>query len=187
MVLINVLMVGLVVKSTPFANRKLVTIMTTLQIECENGDMFIVDEDELDENDWFYENSGNVVLATELELIASFDHGLRAADETSYLIGCECAAQALLKFSELLSPVFYSIPLRLSDVQIIDWNEAFRSGTGIDYDGDGWSNTYDDQAYDTGSYIYERQYEMESLASDFGFIVETNGDCGMTWIYQHSN
>ena len=127
---------------------------------------------EIAAGDWpMPEFAGATILAT-LELTASHDHGLRTADETSFVIGCEAAASVMV-------PILCAV-----------WNrpvESFRHGvdyvaalpSDIDYSGDGWA---DDP--DTSAALYEWSEEMIADAESVGWVVDSSADAGMTWFYR---
>jgi hypothetical protein len=107
---------------------------------------------------------------TPLECLASFDHGLRAADETALVIGTECAAQVVVALMRGFGVAV--------DVHAVDWHGLALADVGVDYGGDDWcDDPGDSQA------LYEWCDAMESLARDAGVIVESSVDAGMTWLY----
>jgi len=101
--------------------------------------------------------SGSTI--TPLETLASFDHGLRTADETS----------AFIPLHELQRMDLWSMMC----AEVLD---------GTDWTG-GWIDV-DEDSDDLGSWVYEWSQEMASAASAAGLIVESDGDAGMTWIFQ---
>ena len=127
---------------------------------------------EITSDDWpMPEFAGATILAT-LELTASYDHGLRTADETSFVIGCEAAASVMV-------PILCAV-----------WNrpvESFRHGVDycaalpadVDYSGDGWA---DDP--DTSQALYEWSEEMMATAESVGWVIDSSADAGMTWFYR---
>lgn len=117
------------------------------------------------------EYEGATIVAT-LEQTASLDHGLRTADQTSFVIGCEAAASVMV-------PILCAV-----------WNrpvESFEHGVDyvaalpgdLNYNGSGWA---DDP--DVSQWLYEWSDEMTSLAESVGWVIETSADCGMTWFYR---
>lgn len=106
---------------------------------------------------------------TALELLASFDHGLRTADETSWAVGTECVAQVCRAFFVACGIPFDSAP--------IDWSACAESAELTEPDG--WCDEPDDSQalYDWCT------YEAEPMFHAAGGIVETSADAGMTWLY----
>lgn len=122
---------------------------------------------ELDE----YEDA--TIVAT-LEQTASFDHGLRPADETAFVIGCEAAASVMV-------PILCAVwgrPVE-SFRWGIDYAAALQLGADIDYRGEDWA---DDP--DTSGALYEWSDEMVNAARDVGWIIDSSADCGMTWFFR---
>ena len=127
---------------------------------------------EIAAGDWpMPEFAGATIVAT-LELTASYDHGLRTADETSFVIGCEAAASVMV-------PILCAV-----------WNrpvESLRHGVDycaalpadVDYSGDGWADDAD-----TSAALYEWSDEMVAAAEAVGWIVDSSADAGMTWFYR---
>lgn len=140
-----------------------------------NADAYLFDEgyepiivDAMEISDEAFEGQTPIPLL----LLASFDHGLRTADETSWAVGTECVGQVCRAFF-----VACGIPWcngwALGNVHEIDWNACAISAE-LKEPGD-WC---DSQAlYDWCT------YEAEPMFSDAGGIVEASSDAGMTWLY----
>lgn len=120
---------------------------------------------ELDE----YEDA--TIVAT-LEQTASFDHGLRPADETAFVIGCEAAACVMV-------PILCAVWNRPVESFRHDVDYAACLPADVPYSGDGWADDLD-----TSEALYEWSDEMVNAAQDVGWIVESDADCGMTWFYR---
>lgn len=128
---------------------------------------------EIAAGDWpMPEFAGATILAT-LELTASYDHGLRAADETAFVVGCEAAASVMVP---ILCAV-WNRPVE-SFRHVVDYCAALPEDVGP-YDGDGWA---DDP--DTSAALYEWSDEMIAAAEAVGWIVDSSADAGMTWFYR---
>lgn len=127
---------------------------------------------EIAAGDWpMPEFAGATILAT-LELTASYDHGLRPADETAFVIGCEAAAS-------VMAPILCAIwgqPLE-SWRHDVDYVAALPSD--INYMGDGWADDAD-----TSQALYEWSDEMTQAAESVGWVIDESADCGMTWFYR---
>lgn len=113
---------------------------------------------------------------TPLLLLASFDHGLRTADETAVAIGTECVGQ--------VCQAFYRAALVPFDPSVIDW-EAAMIGADLPVpnvdrvSGLGWCEDVEDSQA-----LYEWcEYEAEPMFWHAGGIVESSADSGMTWLY----
>ena len=129
------------------------------------GDRVICDGSELAEQ----MASIDATELQELDLLASFDHGLRTGDETSAVVGCECAYRV---GGTLLT--LFGLDLRRVDV----WSamcDALDLGT--------WSGGWSDEPPAAAEYLWEWSDDMAMMANNVGLIVETNSDCGMTWVY----
>ena len=117
---------------------------------------------------------GDIESSVSIELLCSFDHGLRTADELALCVGTECAGR-------VMTAVYVFAGLRVFDViTAVDWDTAFFEATGIDYSGDGWMDPVGDMSSD---WLYEWCDEMMYAASDAGLMIVQNGDAGMTWFY----
>ena len=115
---------------------------------------------------------GATVLA-ELDCTASYDHGLRPADETASLIGMEAAFC-------VMAPILCAVWRKPLDAWQWDVDHyAALQGAGIDYAGEGWADDGD-----TSGALYEWSDEMVNAAEDVGWIVDSSSDCGMTWFYR---
>ena len=128
---------------------------------------------EIAAGDWpMPEFAGATILAT-LELTASYDHGLRTADETAFVVGCEAAASVMV-------PILCAVWNRPVESFRFDVNycTALPSDVGP-YDGDGWA---DDP--DTSAALCEWCDEMIAAAEAVGWIVDSSADAGMTWFYR---
>lgn len=108
---------------------------------------------------------------TPLLTLWSVDHGLRTGDETSAVIGINCAA-------EVIGPL---IRMCGGDPTSLDWWGTMCTVLDLD----GWTGGWLDETH--GDFAHEGLYEwsrdMESAAGDAGIIVETSADAGMTWGY----
>lgn len=113
-------------------------------------------------------------LLTTLELTASYDHWLRTADETAFVVGCEAAASVMVP---ILCAV-WSRPVE-SFRWDIDYAAALQLGADIDYRGEDWADDGD-----TSSALYEWSDEMVDAAQDVGWVIDSSSDCGMTWFYR---
>lgn len=117
--------------------------------------------------------AGATIVHT-LELTASYDHGLRTADETAFVIGCEAAASVLV-------PILCAVwgrPVE-SFRWDIDYAAALQLGADIDYRGEDWADDGD-----TSGALYEWCDEMIDAAQSVGWIIDSSADCGMTWFYR---
>jgi len=127
---------------------------------------------EIAAGDWpMPEFAGATILAT-LELTASYDHGLRTADETAFVIGCEAAACVMV-------PILCAVWNRPVESFRHDVDYAACLPADVPYSGDGWADDLD-----TSEALYEWSDEMVDAAQDVGWIVESDADCGMTWFYR---
>ncbi len=113
-------------------------------------------------------------ILTTLELVASYDYGLRTADETAFVIGCEAAASVLVP----ILCAAWGRPVE-SFRWDIDYAAALQLGADIDYRGEDWADDGD-----TSGALYEWSDEMVAAAQSVGWIVESDADCGMTWFYR---
>lgn len=118
-----------------------------------------------------YDYEGATIVAT-LELTASYDHGLRTADETAYEVGCEAAASVMV-------PILCAVWGRPLESFRWDIDYCAALPDDIAYSGDGWA-----EDPDTSSALYEWCDEMVADAQSVGWIVEESADCGMTWFYR---
>lgn len=114
---------------------------------------------------------GSTIVAT-LEQTASFDHGLRTADETAFIVGCEAAAS-------VVAPILCAVWGRPLESFRHDVDYAACLPADVPYSGDGWADDLD-----TSEALYEWSDEMVNAAQDVGWIVESDADCGMTWFYR---
>ena len=127
---------------------------------------------EIAAGDWpMPEFAGATIVAT-LELTASYDHGLRTADETAFVVGCEAAAS-------VVAPILCAIWGRPLESWRHDVDYVAALPDDIDYAGEGWA---DDP--DTSQYLYEWCDEVTSAAESVGWVIESSADAGMTWFYR---
>ena len=118
------------------------------------------------------EDYAGATIVRMLELAASYDHGLRTADETAFVIGCEAAASVLV-------PILCAAWGRPAESFRWDIDYAACLPADVPYSGDGWA---DDP--DVSQALYEWSDEMVNAAQDVGWVVESSADCGMTWFYR---
>lgn len=132
--------------------------MNELLIETEHGDREIVDP--ADEH-----RSGEIVAT--LELVRSWDHGARTADELCQSIVAETMFYVMRPLFILAgcSDVDYGI----DPYAVVD--ELAPPGTG-------WCDDPDD-----AQILYEMADEAAGWAAGVGMLLETSPDCGMTWLY----
>lgn len=135
--------------------------MDALLIETEPyGDREIVDP--TDEH-W----TGEIVAT--LELVRSWDHGARTADELAQSVAAETMFY-------VLRPVLLAAGCRV-DYGDADPYAVVDELAPIPHIG-GWCDNPDDSQ--TLSELFD---EAAGWAADVGMILETSGYCGMTWLY----
>lgn len=116
------------------------------------------------------------------EIVASVDHGLRAADETMVY---ECAILADI----IMSPIIYAwarsagymlaSPTRFYGLAVDAWAAACEEIA--PYDG-GWCEpTDDDPDAMRATYLHESMVWYRSYDQCGDVMVESSGDAGMTW------
>ena len=135
--------------------------MDALLIETEHGEREIVDPSD----DYW---TGEVVAA--LELVRSWDHGARrTADELAQSVAAETMFY-------VLRPVLLAAGCRV-DYGGADPYAVVDELAPIPHDG-GWC-----EDLDASEILSELFDEAAGWAADVGMILETSGDCGMTWLY----
>ena len=135
--------------------------MDALLIETEHGEREIVDPSD----DYW---TGEVVAT--LELVRSWDHGARrTADELAQSVAAETMFY-------VLRPVLLAAGCRV-DYGGADPYAVVDELAPIPHDG-GWC-----EDLDASEILSELFDEAEGWAADVGMILETSGDCGMTWLY----
>ena len=135
--------------------------MDALLIETEHGEREIVDPSD----DYW---TGEVVAT--LELVRSWDHGARrTADELAQSVAAETMFY-------VLRPVLLAAGCRV-DYGGADPYAVVDELAPIPHDG-GWCD--DPDASEILSELFD---EAAGWAADVGMILETSGDCGMTWLY----
>ena len=134
--------------------------MDALLIETNHGDREIVDPSD--------EHWTGEIVAT-LELVRSWDHSARTADELAQSVVAET--------------MFYVLrPVLLAAGCHVDYGDADPYAVvdelaPIPHIG-GWCDNPD--ASEILSELFD---EAAGWAADVGMILETSGDCGMTWLY----
>lgn len=136
--------------------------MSMYRIETEHGEREIVDP--TDEH-W----SGEIVAT--LELVRSWDHGMRTADEL-----CQSIVAETMFY--VLRPLFILAGCRDVDYGI----DPYAIVDELAPIGPGWCDDPDDSQI-----LADMVDEAEGWAADVGMLLETSGDCGMTWLYLVSN
>ena len=137
--------------------------MDALLIETEYGEREIVDP--ADEH-----RSGEIVAT--LELVRSWDHDMRTADEL-----CQSIVAETMFY--VLRPLFILAGCRDADYGI----DPYAIVDELAPIGPGWCDDPDDSQV-----LAEMVVEAEGWAADVGMLLETSGDyCGMTWLYLVSN
>lgn len=128
--------------------------------------------DNIDEMDaWVaWEDGETDQLPAGWEMVASFDHGLRCADETMVL---EVATVGML----IMGPVLdWLVPGGKWDA----WAAACEA-VGGGYDG-GWVlATEDDPHAERVHWLHQDIVDYQTWGSVEGIYWHANGDCGMTW------
>ena len=133
--------------------------MDALLIETEPyGDREIVDPSD----DYW---TGEVVAT--LELVRSWDHGARTADEL-----CQSVVAETMFY--VLRPLFVLAGCKDVDCGI----DPYAIVDELAPIGPGWCDDPDDSQV-----LAEMVHEAEGWAADVGMILETSGYCGMTWLY----
>jgi hypothetical protein len=144
-----------------FSRRRKATDMDALLVEDRvSGDREIIPPEELE---------ATMVVVDRLELLFSVDHGLRPADETSFVIGWSLAAEVMIPVMEFMSR---------ERVEMVDGLAAMNAALEITYYG-GWADNPDD-----GWAIIEWSYAMEMAATDAGLVCDASSDAGMFWCYR---
>ena len=110
------------------------------------------------------------IVAT-LELVRSWDHGARTADEL-----CQSIVAETMFY--VLRPLFILAGCRDVDYGI----DPYAIVDELAPIGPGWCDDPDDSQV-----LAEMVHEAEGWAADVGMLLETSGDCGMTWLYLVSN
>lgn len=136
--------------------------MDALLIETEYGDREIVDP--ADEH-----RSGEIVAT--LELVRSWDHGARTADELSQSIVAETMFY-------VMRPVLIAAGCRDVDYLATNPYAIVDELAPIGPDSAGWCDDPDDSQV-----LAEMVDEAEGWAAGVGMLLETSGECGMTWLY----
>ena len=133
--------------------------MDALLIETEPyGDREIVDPSD----DYW---TGEIVAT--LELVRSWDHGVRTADEL-----CQSIVAETMFY--VLRPLFV-----LAGCGDVDYGiDPYAIVDELAPIGPGWCDDPDDSQV-----LAEMVDEAEGWAADVGMILETSGYCGMTWLY----
>ena len=133
--------------------------MDALLIETEPyGDREIVDPSD----DYW---TGEVVAA--LELVRSWDHGARTADEL-----CQSIVAETMFY--VLRPLFV-----LAGCKDVDYGiDPYAIVDELAPIGPGWCDDPDDSQV-----LADMVHEAEGWAADVRMILETSGYCGMTWLY----
>lgn len=120
---------------------------------------------------------GSNVEMTRVELVRSYDHGLRAADETALVIASEIADWIVVPLMEMMmgrrgDRAMDSVHAILTEIGALEWDTT------------GWIDTGDSENdMDASQMLYELRDDVESAAWSAGYIVESSADAGMTWIY----
>ena len=137
--------------------------MDALLIETEPyGDREIVDPSD----DYW---TGEIVAT--LELVRSWDHGARTADEL-----CQSIVAETMFY--VLRPLFILAGCRDVDYGI----DPYAIVDELAPIGPGWCDDPDDSEV-----LADMVVEAEGWAADVGMLLETSGECGMTWLYLVSN
>lgn len=112
---------------------------------------------------------------TPLELVCSFDHGLRSADEL-------CGDIAATIGDLIAARVFILLGM---DVSSVDCFGAAAEEFHLERDEvSGIWNTPDEEL-DASQILFEAiDYELVPMLQGCGYIFEQSGDAGMTWIYR---
>ena len=133
--------------------------MDALLIETEPyGDREIVDPSD----DYW---TGEIVAT--LELVRSWDHGVRTADEL-----CQSVVAETMFY--VLRPLFV-----LAGCKDVDYGiDPYAIVDELAPIGPGWCDDPDDSQV-----LADMVHEAEGWAADVGMILETSGYCGMTWLY----
>ena len=137
--------------------------MDALLIETEPyGDREIVDPSD----DYW---TGEIVAT--LELVRSWDHGARTADEL-----CQSVVAETMFY--VLRPLFI-----LEGCKDVDYGiDPYAIVDELAPIGPGWCDDPDDSQV-----LADMVDEAEGWAADVDMLLETSGDCGMTWLYLVSN
>ena len=128
-------------------------------------------EIEIAADNWPMPEYAGATILSVLKQTASFDHGLRTADETAFVIGCEAAAC-------IMAPLLCAIWNRPLDSWRFDVDYVAALPKDLAYNGSGWA---DDP--DVSEWLYEWSDEMVGAAQNVGWVIETSVDAGMTWFY----
>jgi hypothetical protein len=138
-------------------------------VEFRNGDVEILDPGDRP-------GATDFVDAEPLEMLWSVDHGLRCGDETIGVIVVNTAA-------EIMFPLLNWLWI---DTHRVDTWQAMADEIGAPTWEGGWIDDEDmpGDRWDAVEALNDLQDRMESAAADVGLIVESNGDCGMTWCYR---
>ena len=106
------------------------------------------------------------------ELVASYDHGLRCADETMV---CEIATLA----SIIMRPVL-AYMIGADDYETDPYAAACKE---LDYSGDGWAEpTDDDPNAERVHWLHDDVIRHRNYDQCNDVMVETSSDAGMTWL-----
>ena len=143
-------------------------------VEYDDGERAIIDG-----YDWTGWETGHTTLAA-LECVRSYDHGARTAEELDMDRCAEGAAYVMSPLLALMLPAgapwHPGLANELAMTYIVDEYGLTRS----DYSGLWHADDPDD-----AQWLHELwDYQVEPALHDAGYIVETSGECGMTWIYR---
>jgi hypothetical protein len=133
-------------------------------VEFRNGDVEILDPGD-------QPGAIDFVSAEPLEMLWSVDHGLRCGDETIGVIVVNTAVEIMFPLLTWLGLDTYRVDTwqaMADEIKEPDWT-------------DGWTD-----GEFSAEYLNDLRGQMESAAADVGLIVESNGDCGMTWCYRRT-
>jgi len=124
------------------------------------GYRMIVDPSEVDDD---------CTIVTELETLRSWDHGERTSEELCADVIAEVSAW-------IMDPVLFAFGLRSPD-----WFGRVVGEYGLQRSD--WSGLWSVTDADLGQALYEHADEMRHLAHEAGFLLESDDDCGTTWLY----
>ena len=147
-------------------------------VEHDDGERAIVDG-----YDWTGWETGHTTLAA-LECLRSYDHGARTAEELDMDRSADGAAYIMSPVLALMLPAgapwHPGLAHELANAYIVENYHVTRSEhSGL------W---HCDDSTDTDDYAQGLRelwdYHVEPALHDVGYVVESSGDAGMTWVYR---
>ena len=140
-------------------------------------DWEIIDDAAQLEDEYIQQTAPHV---TALECLRGFDHGARTAEELDMDRCADGAARIMSPMLALMLPAGAPwhpfIAEELAMAYIVEEYRVERSE---------WSGLWHCDDSDDAQELYELwDYTIEPALGDAGYIVETNTDCSMTWIYR---